>query len=299
MARLNLAVTKTDPRGRGKVRGQRCICDLGPVATASCVACGLARQRAARVEEGATLDSPLFPCSGGGFPSKDAAVRTLQALLTPVEGNITGHTPRRMGAQLMVELGLEDSVVMWFGRWGSAAVLCYIEDARARSRAGSELWWTALAGSRPMAWGIAPPGNAQAQHIVTDAMKEFIVEESRRAALTAAAGGALAATAAPEPMQKAAAPDAVHFVVNRDTMTVHIVCPKTPGATLCLRAFTASGADWERAPRKAQGTHKGKAFDPCSLCRGAAVKRGWLGGGEETAVREVPAPASDSSDSEC
>ena len=73
VARLDLAVTKADPAGRGKIRGQRYICDLGRVASASCVACTLATQRAARVAEGATLESPLFPCAGGGFPSKEGS----------------------------------------------------------------------------------------------------------------------------------------------------------------------------------------------------------------------------------
>ena len=80
----------------------------------------------------------------------------------------------------MVELGLDDAIVMWFGRWGSAAVLAYIEDARSRSKAGSELWWSALAGGASAAWGRAPPARDAPR--ISDALKEFVVQEARRAA---------------------------------------------------------------------------------------------------------------------
>jgi len=178
---------------------------------------------------------------------------------------------------------------MWFGRWGSAAVQAYIEDARSRSKAGSELWWATLAGGASAAWGRAPPGRDVP--LISDALKEFVVEEARRAAAGMAPPASSPAAKAP--------PDAVHFLINRDTMMVHIVCPRTPEATLCLWAFPGSGADWERDPRKAQGSHKGKAFKPCTGCRDAATARGWLSehAASRTAASE-PASGAVSSDSE-
>ena len=219
-------------------------------------------------------------------------MRTLRALLTPVDGIISGHTPRRMGAQLMVELGIIDSIVMWFGRWGSSAVLRYIEDARARSKAGAELWWTALVGSRPDAWSISSPAGASSRS--ASVLKEFIVEESKRAAAARPLLPLSGARAGEGPV-----PEGVHFLVNRDTMKVHFVCPQLPGATLCAWSFLASGADWERMPsdtKRAQASHKGKSFDPCGGCRDAAMLRGWLAAG--AAAAEAPSASDDSSGDE-
>ena len=47
--------------------------------------------------------------------------------VTPTE--VTGHFMRRSGAKALTRMGLSVARVQWFGRWGSAAVLGYIEEA--------------------------------------------------------------------------------------------------------------------------------------------------------------------------
>ena len=81
----------------------------------------------------------------------------MESLLVLVEGKITGHSPRRMGAQLLATLGVEEATICWFGRWGSNAVKAYLEDARARSRAGKRIWLDAFAAEAAPARQPAAP----------------------------------------------------------------------------------------------------------------------------------------------
>ena len=70
------------------------------------MACWLLRQKKRREEQGAGPRDPLFPTAAGGFATKTAAVETPKAILSAKEGVFTGHTPRRTGAQALVELGV-------------------------------------------------------------------------------------------------------------------------------------------------------------------------------------------------
>ena len=89
---------------------------------------------ACALAKGPAQKNPLFPNSEGGFVSKSAAARTLKKLLEPDgPGEIDGHSMRRCGAQTLTAAGVEPWLVEWFGRWGSAAIRAYIEDARARA----------------------------------------------------------------------------------------------------------------------------------------------------------------------
>ena len=54
---------------------------------------------------------------------------------------------------------------MWSGRWGSSAVNGYIEDARTRSRAGAEVWFSAFAAGASSG-GEPAPGNSLAREFV-------------------------------------------------------------------------------------------------------------------------------------
>ena len=158
---ISLSGTKTDPEGRGFKRAHRCLCDSAPEWFKVCPACGVVQQVSRRTREGAGEEDPLFPNSEGGFASKSAAARTLKKLLEPDgPGEIDGHSMRRCGAQTLTAAGVEPWLVEWFGRWGSAAIRAYIEDARARAPNVSQL---ALRVAKPEAGtaggcsGQAPP----------------------------------------------------------------------------------------------------------------------------------------------
>ena len=102
-----------------------------------------------------------FSNSEGGFASKSAAARTLKKLLVPDgQGEIDGHSMRRCGAQMLTAPGVEPWLVEWFGRWGSAAIRTYIEDARARAPNVSQLALRVANPEAGTAWGCsgqAPP----------------------------------------------------------------------------------------------------------------------------------------------
>ena len=137
---ISLSGTKTDPEGRGFKRAHRCLCDSAPEWFKVCPACGMVQQVSRRNREGASGEDPLFPTSEGGFASKNEAARTLKKLLIPDgPGEIGGHSMRRCGAQTLTAAGVEPWLVEWFGRWGSAAIRVYIEDARARAPNVSQL----------------------------------------------------------------------------------------------------------------------------------------------------------------
>ena len=164
---ISLSGTKTDPEGRGFKRAHRCLCESAPEWSKVCPACGVVQQVSRRIREGAGEEDPLFPNSEGGFASKSEAARTLKKLLEPDgPGKIDGHSMRRCGAQTLTAAGVEPWLVEWFGRWGSAAIRAYIEDARARAPNVSQL---ALRVAKPEAGtaggcsGQAPPAPSMPQ----------------------------------------------------------------------------------------------------------------------------------------
>ena len=157
---ISLSGTKTDPEGRGFKRAHRCLCGSAPEWFKVCPACGMVQQVSRRTREGAGDEDPLFPNSEGGFASKSEAARTLKKLLVPDgPGEIGGHSMRRCGAQTLTAAGVEPWLVEWFGRWGSAAIRAYIEDARARAPNVSQL---ALRVAKPDA-GTTEGCSSQAQ----------------------------------------------------------------------------------------------------------------------------------------
>lgn len=125
---IDLSATKTDPAGRGRARAHRCIC-CASAAIASCPACAARLQVITRTAQGARADDLLFADGKGGVVTKAAASDTLRALLAASgPGRISGHSMWRTGTQLLTAAGVEPWLVQWFGRWGSAAMLAYIED---------------------------------------------------------------------------------------------------------------------------------------------------------------------------
>ena len=158
-ATLYLPLTKMDQRGRGAARTWECLCggpDLpdgptSPERDGCCPVCTVWAQveevektnRLGRTEERARK-VPLFPTRTGGTATKKDVVRAWNELLTeaslewspagvgetaPLECmGVDGHSPRRSGAKLLIRIGFGRGTVAFVGRWGSDAIMVYIEE---------------------------------------------------------------------------------------------------------------------------------------------------------------------------
>jgi hypothetical protein len=125
---IKLGATKKDIKGNGCSRFLACTCLNLPVPLCPfhCIDCVVRM----RQTEGATGDSSLFPAKSGEFPSAAGTIETWKKVLDGMtDKHATGHTPRRSGAQFHTRLGVPEWLVANLGRWGSRAVLGYIEEA--------------------------------------------------------------------------------------------------------------------------------------------------------------------------
>ena len=142
VAELCLPVSKTDYKGTGARRRLRCNCK--GVGRSRCAPHVLWRQHRRRaLDLDADPDSsddwpeevktaPLFPNAGGGVPSKKKVIEGWQRLVPPnSKVVVSGHTPRRSGAKRRAREGWELSIIMMLGRWASAAIMGYVEEALA------------------------------------------------------------------------------------------------------------------------------------------------------------------------
>ena len=247
-------MSKVDHWGAGAARSLVCICGVRGRFSFPCVACRVEEQLAARQAQGAGQDDPLFPDEAGRFPTKEGSTRTLAIVFVPLEGRITGHSPRRMGAQLLAGLGIEEVVICWFGRWGSSTVRAYIEDARARSRAGRRIWADALTAD-------AAPGAAAGAAPCIRGLTAQHLGESKAAA----------------PMPRPRVATTKTFVLNTETRRMHIV---GPGESRSLCHFLSLDMPTALLNPELQGvSFRGKEVEPCVRCRRLAQKRGMLSGG--------------------
>ena len=223
----------------------------------------------------------------------------MAAVLVPVEGKITGHTPRRTGAQLLAMWGVAEPTICWFGRWGSAAVKAYLEDARTRSRAGRRIWSEAMAAdalpvpaasdilSRP---GSAPEGQAASGFLSRpgSAPEGPMGSTLRR----------LEADRACEPAQRPRVAAVKMYVLNKETRRLHVFAAGA-SKSLC-RYFSLSTASAMPSPVLEGKAYRGKEVDPCVRCRRAAISQGLLNGGRaaDDAGGSSSSDASDSGEAE-
>jgi hypothetical protein len=137
--RLALAVSKSDPCGRGVLRTLACVCHVGDwdgvAASAACGACAVKGQlRALEAQFGGKARNvsgcafPLFPTAGGMAPTK-AAVIAAWSRLSSRSLRLRGHSARRSGAKTYARLGWLCYQIQFMGRWASAEVLKYVEEA--------------------------------------------------------------------------------------------------------------------------------------------------------------------------
>ena len=170
---LALPMSKTDQRGCGAVRSLACHCSRGTFdnapAAASCGPCAVRRQLH-RMEShfGIPFDAPeaqempLFPDLDGSRPSKKNVILAwFLALLV----SVTGHSARRSGAKHRARTGWSVWQVQFFGRWASAAVLEYIEEALAETT----FTWSMPTSSAPSSSvaPFAPPPSALASELAS------------------------------------------------------------------------------------------------------------------------------------
>ena len=138
-----LPASKSDQQALGVARTHGCACGGGAVA--GCPYHALKNQiaRLRRLfphmwsEAGCALDLPLFPDADGSAVTKEAMTATIVAAATrldistaSVDGaeRVSGHSLRRTGAQGFARLGIDAWAIQLLGRWGSQAVLEYIQE---------------------------------------------------------------------------------------------------------------------------------------------------------------------------
>ena len=161
---LRISTSKTDPGGRGAARTLPCTC--GRRGRPSCAPCSarvlLEEAMSAWGGDRESDEARLRPLIGtmadpGVVVAKAAIVRAARAdvgllqsrgrvLVSPAE--VTGHFMRRSGAKHLARQGYPLHRIQWLGRWGSAAVLAYVEEAAEEApesaRPASEQGWDEL-----------------------------------------------------------------------------------------------------------------------------------------------------------
>ena len=138
-AHIRLPSSKTDSEGAGATRTLGCICASGSARI--CPYHVVQRQHQWASEQAAALHKhakgfPLFPTSSGHAAAKSDVIKAingvaaqLQLPLTSVTGTpiYTGHTLRVSGAVHLAMSGIDVWRIQLHGRWGSSAVLRYVQ----------------------------------------------------------------------------------------------------------------------------------------------------------------------------
>ena len=138
-----LPASKSDQQALGTARTHGCACG-GPLSTGCpyhAVKGQLDRLRRLFPHRWSgtafDVDLPLFPGVDGSVVTKEAMTATLVEaalrLKVPTEtadgsGRVSSHSLRRTGAQGLARLGVDSWAIQLLGRWGSSAVLGYIQE---------------------------------------------------------------------------------------------------------------------------------------------------------------------------
>ena len=139
-AGLFLPVSKADVGGSGVLQMRICSHQTEPLGSKSCAVCclrDLARLTASECDiefTGSWPDeawtTPLFITGELRVPEKEAVVKGWRSLcISPCQ--LTGHSARRSEAKELARRGWPIELISKLGRWGSAAILGYIEEAAA------------------------------------------------------------------------------------------------------------------------------------------------------------------------
>jgi hypothetical protein len=128
-AAIDLGPTKEDVEGRGVRRTLLCACcpeNKGTGMKDACPVHALARVMDARAKLSLTEKHPLFPQKSGEASTAKGVYTTFSSL---VGANVTEHSFRRAGAQYYARRGVAVVIIQFIGRWGSATVYRYIDEA--------------------------------------------------------------------------------------------------------------------------------------------------------------------------
>ncbi len=120
---LTIRKSKTDQSAAGTRRTLMCVCQPC-TGGAECV--WSVAQLAMKVARDRDPDEHLFTTNRGDKTTKATMVAAWNRMLM---GGIRGHSPRRSGAMRYVRAGLQIQELAFLGRWRSAAVLRYAEEA--------------------------------------------------------------------------------------------------------------------------------------------------------------------------
>ena len=165
----SLPASKTDAQALGAMRTHGCACSS--TSSAGCayhaVKAQLSRLRRyfpSRFSEAGVVDVdlPLFPDMDGNAVSKEAMSSTivagakkLGAQIETADGSarVSGHSLRMTGAQGFARWGIDTWAIQLLGRWGSNAVLDYIQEVPLELSAA----WARQGGSNRLQVGAATP----------------------------------------------------------------------------------------------------------------------------------------------
>ena len=140
---LFLSVSKTDPLGRGARRTRTCTCGLKGLPSCPFCSAVFTLKQLSRRWAGITAPRrgsliPLISTIRSKLEFADKA-RCISALRADARrlifaghvdpSSLSGHSFRRSGAKYLARRGHAIGHIQWLGRWGSAAVLGYVEDA--------------------------------------------------------------------------------------------------------------------------------------------------------------------------
>ena len=143
-ATVRIATSKADPRGRGASRTIACSCSgrSSPSCGACCAKVLLSLAMEAWGGDRQSDEARKVPLIGtvsepGQIVQKREFVQAVQAdagLLVDMglsvqPSAVTGHFMRRSGAKSLARAGVPLAKIQWMGRWGSSAVLAYVEEA--------------------------------------------------------------------------------------------------------------------------------------------------------------------------
>ena len=151
-ATLDLGPTKTDVKGKGCRRTLACACSSAEEHRRQpanlCPIAALEEVLRHRAEMGLGAKDPLFPRRGG----RATTARGVCAELADITGTaVTEHSARRTGAKFYAARGVSEPHICYLGRWGSAVVRSYIEDAIGAQAVRAAQSATAGADWNPMA----------------------------------------------------------------------------------------------------------------------------------------------------
>ena len=147
----NLPASKRDPKALGEERTHGCLCDeqtgsqLCPFHAMKTWLEQLQRLFPEDMEHGS---GPLFPTYGGQHASNEATVKGIRQVMQRLREPLTRkdgtgketqrfgeHVMRVAGAQFFARRGVELFLIQLYARWGSTAILKYVQEAPLGSQA--------------------------------------------------------------------------------------------------------------------------------------------------------------------